>query len=190
MPFRFGFASLIPPGLTVGSVDGSEDALVVTARSNALIALCPLCGVASDRVQSHYIRRPSDLLCAGRRVRLRLLVRRFRCVVPSCLRRVFAERFGTTVLAERARRTGRLEEIVHHLGLAMGGRPGAAFTQRLMLPISNDTLLRVVRRRALPRTEPLTVIGIDDWAYRRNHRYGTITLRSGTQARGGLTARS
>ena len=43
-----------------------------------------------------------------------------------------------------------------------------------MLPVSNDTLLRVVRRRALPRTKPLAVIGIDDWAFRRNHRYGTI----------------
>jgi len=94
--------------------------------------------------------------------------------VPGCLREVFAERFDTTVLAERARRTGRLEEIVHHLGLALGGRPGAGFAQRLMLPVSNDTLLRVVRRRVLRPTKKLTVVGIDDWAYRRNHRYGTI----------------
>ena len=43
-----------------------------------------------------------------------------------------------------------------------------------MLPVSNDTLLRVVRRRARLPIEPLTVVGIDDWAFRRNCRYGTI----------------
>ena len=43
-----------------------------------------------------------------------------------------------------------------------------------MLPVSNDTLLRVVRRRGSPRFAPPTVVGIDDWAWRRNQRYGTI----------------
>jgi hypothetical protein len=41
-----------------------------------------------------------------------------------------------------------MEHIIHHLGLALGGRPAASFAQRLMLPVSNDTFLRVVRRRA------------------------------------------
>jgi transposase len=102
------------------------------------------------------------------------VIRRFRCDTQHCRRRIFAERFDKTVLLVRSRRTSRLDCIVHHLGLALGGRPAASFAKRLMLPISNDTVLRVVRARACPRTEPLNVVGIDDWAFRRNHSYGTI----------------
>ena len=72
------------------------------------------------------------------------------------------------------RRTGRLNGLVHHLGLALGGRPAASFAKRLLLRISKGTLLRVVRRRDCPPLPPPTVIGIDDWAWRRNYRYGTI----------------
>jgi hypothetical protein len=49
-----------------------------------------------------------------------------------CGRRIFCEQFDSSVLARYGRRTQRLETIVHHLGLALGGRPAAAFANRLI----------------------------------------------------------
>src|SRR5664280_845975 len=167
-------STLVPSGLVIEGVSDSSDSIILAVRSEGGVAECPLCGARSRRIHSRYDRQVADLPCAGKEIRLRVITRRFVCKVPHCRRRIFAERFGDDVLPTRSRRTTRLECIVHHLDLALGGRPAASFVRRLMLPVSNDTLLRVVRRRTCPPTEPLIVAGIDDWAFRKNHRYGTI----------------
>jgi len=120
------------------------------------------------------MRRPSDLPLGGRQVVLMIEARRFWCDAVVCGRHIFCEQFDEGVLARYGRRTQRLETIVHQLGLALGGRPGAAFAKRLMMPVSKDTLLRVVRRRVVPRCDELNIIGIDDFAFRRGQTYGTI----------------
>ena len=155
----FQISSLVPSGLVFDGVSDSMDLLILAVRSEAAEARCPLCATASSRIHSRYVRHVADLPSAGRKVRLRLLTRRFTCEAPHCRRRIFAERFGEDVVQLRRRRTARLEHIVHHLGLALGGRPAASFAKRLMLPVSNDTLLRVVRRRTATPTDPLLVVG-------------------------------
>jgi len=102
-------------------------------------------------------------------------VRRFRCSNAACPRRIFGEPLGDGIAPKAATPTSRLEGIVHHLGIAPGGRPAARLARRLMLPASRNTLLRVMRRRALPlATKPVQVVGVDDFAWKRGQHYGRI----------------
>jgi transposase len=167
-------SALVPPGFVVESAVCDSESTLITVRPTSKASACPECGASSDRIHSRYLRRVTDLPLAGRRVSLVVVARRFRCAAVPCRRRIFTERFNGSVLAPWARRTARLDHVVHYLGLALGGRPAASFAQRLMLPVSNGTLLRVVRRRGSPSFTPPSVVGIDDWAWRRNQRYGTI----------------
>ena len=104
---------------------------------------------------------------------LRVRVRRLRCRNGACTRRIFAEQLPR-IAAARARCTGRLREIRHQIALALGGRPGARLARQLGLPVSANTLLRLLRSVPVPAYQPPRVVGIDDWAWRRGTRYGTI----------------
>jgi transposase len=77
-----------------------------------------------------------------------------------------------------ARRTRRVSEIVGLLGHSAGGRPGERLMQRLGMPVSDDTILRQLKRNATlaHRDSTLRVVGIDDWSWWRSWRYGTIIV--------------
>jgi transposase len=164
---------LVPSGFIVENVGIEAERVVVSIRAAGGSCPCPLCGAVARRVHSRYVRRLVDLPLGGRRAELVLQARRFFCNARTCPRKVFSERFEGTV-GRHARRSDRLDAIVHCLAIALGGRPAAALSRRLNVLVSNDTLLRMVRRRCAAEFAPLKVVCIDDWAWKRNHRYGTL----------------
>jgi hypothetical protein len=78
------------------------------------------------------------------------------------------------LLSPRARRTQRLATAQGRLGVACGGEAGARLLQRLAMPTSADTVLRLVRVLPLPLSETPRAVGVDDWALKKGQTYGTI----------------
>jgi transposase len=167
--------SLLPVGLAVDRVTITPDHIVVAVRARAGAAACPSCHCRSRRVHSRYVRRLGDLPWQGRVCRFELRVRRFRCPAPECPRRIFAERLPAVALP-RVRRTVRLADAQRRIALSAGGEGGARLARALAMPVSGDTLLRLIRAAPLPEVATPRVVGIDDWAWRRGQRYGTLIV--------------
>lgn len=138
-------------------------------------APCPGCGAKSGRVHSRYERYVSDPAIGGQETLIRLRVRRFFCNNSECARTTFAEQPpGVTV--PYARRTPMLRGMLEKIALALGGRPGARLTRQLAIEVSRTTLLRLIRALPVPEPGTLSAVGIDDFAFRKAHNYGSIVV--------------
>jgi transposase len=168
-------ASPFPSSFTISLVRMDGPTVCLEAHGAAAVGHCPACGLPSDQVHERYVRRPLDLPWRGDRVRLQLTVRRFRCRTATCSRGTFAEDFGPA-LPRYARRTADASAFLLRVAQAAGGEEGARLAAAARLPVSPDTLLRLLQDNAPLAGPTPRVLGVDDWCRRKGRTYGTILV--------------
>ena len=161
--------------LHIEDVQFQAELCEVRLRTTAPSAPCSVCAQPSVTVHSRYPRTIRDVPCAGHAVRLCVEVRRFRCHNRACPRQIFAERLPDLAPAF-AQRTARLTVTLQRLALTLASKSGAPLLARCGMPVSPSTLLRVQRQLPLPIPPPPNVIGIDEFAFRKGHTYGTLIV--------------
>jgi transposase len=165
----------LPDGLVLGQVEIREAQLTVEVISTQPCACCPGCETFSDAIHCQYQRSVHDVPCGGRKVVLRLRVRKFFCRLPTCPRKVFAERLPEFV-RPWARVSNRLLEELKAIGLSASAEVSERLAPRLGMKVKAPTLLRYLRTITDAPVTEVTKVGIDDFALKRADSYGTILI--------------
>ena len=134
------------PDVRVLGVGRDGDRWVISAVGPE-VGSCPRCRALSTRRHSRYFRHLQDLPVQGAAVVVKMQVSRWRCLNRECERETFTDQLPE-IVCPHARRTQRIDELVHLFGHGTGGRSGERLMKRLGMPVSDDTILRHLKCRS------------------------------------------
>ena len=162
------------PGFHQESVSQINSSYYVTLSGTHQGACCPVCGQFSNHVKGYYLRSLQGLEIAGHPLTLIVNVRKFRCRNTACQRKVFSDPLSP-LASSHARNTRKVEERIRSISLKTTSRIASNLLYEQNIVCSQSSCLR--RANVCHKERPAPVcIGLDDYAQKKGHIYGTVIV--------------
>ena len=170
-------AHFYPQNLLIKSVLTENDVIHIEMRSQTKKCNCPKCMTESSSMHATHHRKVQDLPIYGKRVILDIDLYEFNCVNPECSIISFTETFEN-FLNNYSHMTERLADLMTTLALETSCEGCARILKSMNIKTSGDTVIRTLIKRYEKQPEPEcgSAIGVDDFAYKKRHTYGTIIV--------------
>lgn len=167
--------------LTVTHVNHTQNAILIKLKSHTSKCECSKCHAVSDHYHGTYVRKVQDLPILGKNVSLEITAHEYWCDNEACEVSTIVESFHG-FLNYYSRMTERLEDFICTLALETSCEGCSRICKMIGIKISGDSVIRLLIKRYenQPAFECGDVIGVDDFAFKKRHTYGTIIVDENT----------
>ena len=163
-----------PEALRITDVDIEDGVLRIGLKSCSKSCMCPRCNSLLTKKRATYNRTAQDLPVFGHPTVLSVNIYEYRCL--QCNRSV-SESFDG-FLVKGSRMTERCTDLIIRLALETSCEGASRILKCMGIQSSGDSIIRLLLRRldCMEMPEAGDVVGIDDFAFRKRHTYGTIIV--------------
>ena len=163
--------------LKIIDVTDSESKITIRLKSITSECECPTCNAILTDYHGTYTRKVQDLPILGKHVQLLINIREYKCHNEQCNVSTVAESYDG-FLSSYGRMTERCETFICMLAIETSCEGSARICKAMNIKVSGDTVIRLLTKRFEQQEKliPGSVIGVDDFAFKKRHRYGTIIV--------------
>ncbi len=178
---KLNLQSFYPKELEIQWIEEKTGELVIYMHSRSKSGICHQCGSRLNKLHGTHHRRVQDLPILGKRVILDMQINDYQCSSDICVSFASTETFEG-FLGYNSRMTERLVDFITLLALETSCESSARILRSMNVKISGDTVIRLLTRRYAEQPLPTCgqTIGVDDFAFKKRHTYGTIIVDEAT----------
>lgn len=163
--------------LKITNIVQDTKVIKINLKSQSNNCICPSCNTISNKYHGTYVRKVQDLPILGKQVLLEINAYEYKCENSDCSNKTIVESFDGFI-SYYSRMTERLSDFLCTLALETSCEGAARIAKNMNIKVSGDTIIKILLKKydEMEINPCSSTIGIDDFAFKKRHNYGTIIV--------------